>query len=53
MIPSSTAPITAVVSVFCIALSEPKRETMSPRCRFSKNTGGRRIRWANTLADHW
>ena len=36
MSPSTTASTNEFVSVFWMVVMEPKRDTTSPRCRFSK-----------------
>ncbi len=52
MMPSNTASTTLVVSVRWMVPTEPKRDTTSPRCRFSKYDSGSFTKWANTLPAH-
>ena len=50
--PSSTASSTLVVSVRWMLPTAPKRDTTSPRWRFSKYSIGSLTMWANTLLAH-
>ena len=50
--PSRTATTALVVMLSRIALRDPKRETTSPTCRFSKKCSGSRMRWSKRLVLH-
>src|SRR6476469_5171662 len=52
-VPSSTASTNCVVRPLWMVWMEPKRDTTSPTCRFSKYDSGSRIRCAKALPSHW
>ena len=53
MTPSITDSMNCEVRLRWISWIDAKRETMSPRLRFSKNGRGSVIMWPNALPSHW